>query len=64
MVDFLKESGLRAERPSIVQAFMPGASAKYEADIKAMKDLANRSKLSFPILFLTAFDPMDSCDWS
>ncbi|KAJ6454873.1 cytochrome P450 [Mycena vitilis] len=42
MGDFLKECGRRAVRPGVVQAVMRGASAKYEADIKKMKGLADQ----------------------
>ncbi|KAJ7292600.1 fatty acid hydroxylase [Mycena rebaudengoi] len=42
MGDFLGESGLRANRPRMLQALMPGTTAKYEQDIKKMKDLAGK----------------------
>ncbi|KAJ7187242.1 fatty acid hydroxylase [Mycena filopes] len=42
MGDFLTESGLRARRPRVVQAVMRGSTAKYAADIKLMKDLADQ----------------------
>ncbi|KAJ6522368.1 fatty acid hydroxylase [Mycena vulgaris] len=42
MAEFLGESGLRANRPRILQAVMRGTTAKYEADIKKMKDLADQ----------------------
>ncbi|KAJ6577595.1 fatty acid hydroxylase [Mycena capillaripes] len=42
MGDFLTESGLRANRPRVLQAVMRGTTAKYEADIKKMKDLADQ----------------------
>ncbi|KAJ7259121.1 fatty acid hydroxylase [Mycena haematopus] len=42
MGDFLKESGKRATRPRLVQALMQGTTAKYEADMKKMKDLADQ----------------------
>ncbi|KAH8103122.1 cytochrome P450 [Cristinia sonorae] len=41
MVDFLVESGLRANRPAIVNAMMRGTAYKYEQDIKVMTDLAD-----------------------
>ncbi|KAJ7067224.1 fatty acid hydroxylase [Mycena amicta] len=41
MGDFLLESGNRANRPRIVQAVMRGTNAKYEADRKKMRDLAD-----------------------
>ncbi|KAJ7146594.1 fatty acid hydroxylase [Mycena epipterygia] len=41
MGDFLAESGLRANRPRVLQAVMRGTTAKYEQDIKKMKDLAD-----------------------
>ncbi|KAJ6454166.1 fatty acid hydroxylase [Mycena sanguinolenta] len=42
MGDFLKESGARFARPRVVQALMPGATTKYKADMKLMKDLADQ----------------------
>ncbi|KAJ7674373.1 cytochrome P450 [Mycena rosella] len=42
MGDFLQESGLRANRPRVLQAVMRGTAVKYEADIKKMKDLADQ----------------------
>ncbi|KAJ7740466.1 fatty acid hydroxylase [Mycena maculata] len=42
MGDFLAESGARARRPRVLQAVMLGTSAKYEADIKTMRDLAEQ----------------------
>ncbi|KAJ7447839.1 fatty acid hydroxylase [Mycena latifolia] len=42
MGDFLKESGLRANRPRVLQAVMRGTTAKYEQDIKKMRDLADQ----------------------
>ncbi|KAJ7164230.1 fatty acid hydroxylase [Mycena filopes] len=42
MGDFLAECGARANRPRVVQAVMRGTTAKYEADIKTMTDLANQ----------------------
>ncbi|KAF7316595.1 Fatty acid hydroxylase [Mycena chlorophos] len=41
MGDFLVECGNRASRPRIVQAVMRGTNAKYEADRKKMRDLAD-----------------------
>ena len=58
MSEFLKECFARSNRPSVVQALMPGASAKYAEDIKYMTDLAKKSmSLSFfgdqiPILMM------------
>ncbi|KAF7375722.1 Fatty acid hydroxylase [Mycena sanguinolenta] len=40
MADFLKESGKRANRPGVVQAMMRKTNAKYQADIKFMRELA------------------------
>ncbi|KIK61041.1 hypothetical protein GYMLUDRAFT_43136 [Collybiopsis luxurians FD-317 M1] len=40
MTDFLKECFIRATRPSIVQALMSGATAKWEEDAKFMTDVA------------------------
>ncbi|OBZ65058.1 hypothetical protein A0H81_14948 [Grifola frondosa] len=37
--DFLKESGLRANRPSIVQAMMHSTNAKYEEDQRILNEL-------------------------
>ncbi|KAK7438635.1 hypothetical protein VKT23_017968 [Stygiomarasmius scandens] len=42
MTDFLKECFLRASRPSIVQAMMPGSTAKFEADRQFMTSVAER----------------------
>ncbi|KAK0481963.1 fatty acid hydroxylase [Armillaria luteobubalina] len=41
MVDFLKESFLRARRPHLVQALMHSATTKYESDQQIMRELAN-----------------------
>ncbi|KAJ7234012.1 cytochrome P450 [Mycena haematopus] len=41
MGDFLVESDLRASRPRVLQAVI-GKNAKYQQDIKLMKDLANQ----------------------
>ncbi|KAJ7075592.1 fatty acid hydroxylase [Mycena belliarum] len=41
MGSFLAESGLRANRPRVVQAVMRATNAQYEADIKAMRTLAD-----------------------
>ncbi|KAJ7882007.1 cytochrome P450 [Mycena olivaceomarginata] len=41
MGDFLTESGRRSTRPRVVQAVMRGTTAKYQADIKFMRDLAD-----------------------
>ncbi|KAJ7794087.1 fatty acid hydroxylase [Mycena olivaceomarginata] len=41
MGDFLGESGARANRPRVLQAVMRAANAKYEADIKMMRGLAD-----------------------
>ncbi|KAJ6460262.1 fatty acid hydroxylase [Mycena sanguinolenta] len=52
MADFLGESGLRANRPWVLQAVMRGMTAKYEADIKTMRDLADQivaARKSHPI---------------
>jgi cytochrome P450 / NADPH-cytochrome P450 reductase len=43
MTDFLKECFARSNRPTVVQALMTGATAKYLEDIKYMTDLANKS---------------------
>ncbi|KAJ6600950.1 fatty acid hydroxylase [Mycena vulgaris] len=42
MGDFLTECGLRANRPRVLQAVMRGTTAKYEQDIKKMRDLADQ----------------------
>ncbi|KAF7312594.1 Fatty acid hydroxylase [Mycena indigotica] len=42
MAEFLIESGNRANRPRMVQAVMRGTNAKYESDMKKMKDLADK----------------------
>ena len=44
MADFLIESGLRANRPSIVQAMMSATNAKYEENIRIMDKLATESE--------------------
>ncbi|KAF7351739.1 Fatty acid hydroxylase [Mycena sanguinolenta] len=52
MANFLGESGLRANRPRVLQAVMRGTTAKYEADIKTMKNLADQivsARKSHPI---------------
>ncbi|KAJ7808338.1 cytochrome P450 [Mycena olivaceomarginata] len=41
MADFLKECSERFTRPRLLQAVMYGKTAKYQADIKKMKDLAD-----------------------
>lgn len=43
MADFLKESGARSNRPTVVQALMPGTTAKYNEDVKYMSDLGKQS---------------------
>jgi len=48
MVSFLKECFPRSNRPQIVQAMMRTATAKYEDDMKVMRELAEQSK-SAPI---------------
>lgn len=40
MGDFLKECFLRTNRPSVVQALMPGTTAKYVDDIRYMTEVA------------------------
>ncbi|KAF9263922.1 cytochrome P450 [Marasmius fiardii PR-910] len=40
MVDFLKESFQRTQRPTIVQALLSGTNAKFEEDMKFMEELA------------------------
>lgn len=52
MTDFLIESGLRANRPAIVNSMMRSAWNKYERDIKTMADLADNSKW-FSILLIS-----------
>ncbi|KAJ7077036.1 cytochrome P450 [Mycena epipterygia] len=42
MGDFLRESGLRENRPHVVQSMMRGTNAKYQADIKLMRELAEQ----------------------
>ncbi|RPD56624.1 cytochrome P450 [Lentinus tigrinus ALCF2SS1-7] len=41
MTDFLIESGLRANRLTLVQAMMPGTNAKYEEDQRIMGELVS-----------------------
>ncbi|KAJ7118363.1 bifunctional P-450/NADPH-P450 reductase [Mycena epipterygia] len=42
MSDFLKESGARSNRPRVIQSMMRGTNAKYQADIKLMRELAEQ----------------------
>lgn len=42
MFSFLKESNMRANRPSLIQAIMSGTNAKYQEDIDAMTGLADQ----------------------
>ncbi|KAK0214536.1 fatty acid hydroxylase [Armillaria fumosa] len=42
MMDFLKECNHRANRPSIIQAFMTNTNDKYEADIKNLRETADK----------------------
>ncbi|KAK0471086.1 fatty acid hydroxylase [Armillaria novae-zelandiae] len=42
MMDFLKECNHRANRPSIIQAFMTNTNDKYEADIKILRETADK----------------------
>ncbi|KAJ7708609.1 fatty acid hydroxylase [Mycena metata] len=61
MGDFLAECGLRANRPRVVQAVMRGTTAKYEADIKTMTDLANQivaSRKAHPVAKHDLLDTM------
>lgn len=44
MFDFLVESSARANRPSLVHAFMKQTQLKYEEDMKLMNELAFSSK--------------------
>ena len=44
MIDFLRESDRRAERPYIVQALMSGTNAKYKQDIQTLHRLVDESK--------------------
>jgi cytochrome P450/NADPH-cytochrome P450 reductase len=41
MVDFLVESGKRANRPKLASMFLRGTNQKYDADVKLMKDVAS-----------------------
>lgn len=47
MVDFLKECCDRANRPTLVQAFMSSATRKYQADIDLMRGTAKESRMSY-----------------
>ncbi|KAJ6598272.1 cytochrome P450 [Mycena vulgaris] len=61
MGDFLAESGLRAYRPRVLQAVMRGTTAKYELDIKKMRDLADQivaARKARPILKHDLLDTM------
>jgi len=60
MTDFLKECFLRASRPSIVQAMMPGATAKFEADRQFMTSVAERSTSAVIRFFFDHLDYMQS----
>ncbi|PBK66502.1 bifunctional P-450/NADPH-P450 reductase [Armillaria solidipes] len=42
MMDFLTECNHRANRPSIIQAFMTNTNDKYEADIKILRETADK----------------------
>ncbi|KAF5387254.1 hypothetical protein D9757_006892 [Collybiopsis confluens] len=42
MTNFLKESYIRANRPSLIQALMSGANAKWEEDARFMTNVATR----------------------
>ena len=44
MADFLIESGLRSNRPSVVQAMMSATNAKYEENKRIMGELATQSE--------------------
>lgn len=43
MADFLSECFHRSRRPGIVQAFMTGTTAKFEADKEALYSLCYKS---------------------
>ena len=47
MGDFLLESGLRANRPPIMNTLMRGSSAKFEADMATMNHLVDERRSSF-----------------
>ncbi|KAF7367846.1 Fatty acid hydroxylase [Mycena sanguinolenta] len=47
MGDFLVECGLRASRPRVLGAVL-GKNAKYQQDMKVLKDLADQSAFEFP----------------
>lgn len=51
MADFLKECSERFTRPRLLQAVMYGKTAKYQADIKKMKDLADESMIEFTLIW-------------
>ena len=44
MADFLIESGRRSSRPSLIQAMMSGANAKYEEDKRTLNALVEESE--------------------
>ncbi len=46
MVDFLIESGNRANRPPIANTLMWGANAKYQEDLKVMNELVDERPCS------------------
>ncbi|KAF2088699.1 cytochrome P450 [Saccharata proteae CBS 121410] len=56
MADFLKESGNRANRPTIAQAFYRSANAKYDADIELLQ------KTSYEVIKNRRANPTDRKD--
>ncbi len=44
MAEFLKECYYRTKRPGLVQSWMKSTNAKYENDMKVMKDVGNASQ--------------------
>jgi hypothetical protein len=42
MARFLRECGMRPNRPRVVQALMPGASTQFEADAKWLTDFSDK----------------------
>ncbi len=47
MGDFLLESGLRSNRPPIMNTLMRGSSAKFEADMATMNQLVDERWYSY-----------------
>jgi cytochrome P450/NADPH-cytochrome P450 reductase len=62
MADPLKERSERLTRPRLAQAVMYGKTAKYQADIKKMKDLADESMVEFTFVSDSTAHPRSRVD--